>query len=206
VGRLHPKKPIRCTHSHAQTQTQTRLGIILFDHDPQGEGYIQKKRTLSRARPSFPRKLENKFSVFPEMKNHLSVVFSDGGERGIRTPGPLTRSTVFETAPFDRSGISPNEFGFGSGFECGSGMGSITLTPKLKLTPVRGERGIRTPGGLHLNGFQDRRNRPLCHLSAAKVQRFPDIKKGTGDWIYDYCDLRLTIIFQSKIVNPVNRK
>ena len=32
-----------------------------------------------------------------------------------------------------------------------------------------GERGIRTPGGLTLNGFQDRRNRPLCHLSAAKV-------------------------------------
>ena len=28
-----------------------------------------------------------------------------------------------------------------------------------------GERGIRTPGGVTLNGFQDRRNRPLCHLS-----------------------------------------
>ena len=28
-----------------------------------------------------------------------------------------------------------------------------------------GEGGIRTPGGSHLNGFQDRRNRPLCHLS-----------------------------------------
>ena len=26
------------------------------------------------------------------------------------------------------------------------------------------ERGIRTPGGLHLNGFQDRRFRPLSHL------------------------------------------
>ncbi|MDE5692487.1 MAG: hypothetical protein K2I09_01045, partial [Duncaniella sp.] len=24
---------------------------------------------------------------------------------------------------------------------------------------------IRTPGGVTLNGFQDRRNRPLCHLS-----------------------------------------
>ncbi len=30
-----------------------------------------------------------------------------------------------------------------------------------------GERGIRTPGGVTLNGFQDRRNRPLCHLSFA---------------------------------------
>lgn len=27
------------------------------------------------------------------------------------------------------------------------------------------ERGIRTPGALTPNGFQDRRNRPLCHLS-----------------------------------------
>ena len=28
-----------------------------------------------------------------------------------------------------------------------------------------GERGIRTPGDLHLNGFQDRLLRPLGHLS-----------------------------------------
>ena len=28
-----------------------------------------------------------------------------------------------------------------------------------------GRGGIRTPGGFPLNGFQDRRNRPLCHLS-----------------------------------------
>ena len=28
-----------------------------------------------------------------------------------------------------------------------------------------GERGIRTPGGVTLNGFQDHRIRPLCHLS-----------------------------------------
>jgi hypothetical protein len=33
-----------------------------------------------------------------------------------------------------------------------------------------GERGIRTPGGLTLNGFQDRRNRPLCHLSDTKIR------------------------------------
>ncbi len=29
------------------------------------------------------------------------------GESGIRTHGPVTRTTVFETAPFDHSGISP---------------------------------------------------------------------------------------------------
>ena len=33
-----------------------------------------------------------------------------------------------------------------------------------------GERGIRTPGPVTVNGFQDRRIRPLCHLSAAKVR------------------------------------
>lgn len=30
---------------------------------------------------------------------------------------------------------------------------------------IGGERGIRTPGGLPLNGFQDRRFRPLSQLS-----------------------------------------
>ena len=33
-----------------------------------------------------------------------------------------------------------------------------------------GERGIRTPGPVTVNGFQDRRIRPLCHLSMAKIQ------------------------------------
>jgi hypothetical protein len=32
-----------------------------------------------------------------------------------------------------------------------------------------GERGIRTPGPVTVNGFQDRRIRPLCHLSAANI-------------------------------------
>ena len=33
---------------------------------------------------------------------------------------------------------------------------------------VCGKRGIRTPGTSRFNGFQDRRNRPLCHLSGDK--------------------------------------
>ena len=32
-----------------------------------------------------------------------------------------------------------------------------------------GERGIRTPGGVTLNGFQDRRIRPLCHFSKKEL-------------------------------------
>ena len=31
-----------------------------------------------------------------------------------------------------------------------------------------GEGGIRTPGPLTVNGFQDRRIRPLCHLSVRR--------------------------------------
>src|SRR5690606_27459253 len=34
------------------------------------------------------------------------------------------------------------------------------------------ESGIRTPEPVTVNGFQDRRIRPLCQLSAAKVQIF----------------------------------
>ena len=35
---------------------------------------------------------------------------------------------------------------------------------------IGGERGIRTPGPVTVNSFQDCRNRPLCQLSAAKVR------------------------------------
>ena len=35
----------------------------------------------------------------------------------------------------------------------------------FELQFVCGERGIRTPGPVKINGFQDRRIRPLCHLS-----------------------------------------
>ena len=35
----------------------------------------------------------------------------------------------------------------------------------LIYTLYCGETGIRTPGTSRFNGFQDRRNRPLCHLS-----------------------------------------
>ncbi len=36
---------------------------------------------------------------------------------------------------------------------------------------LSGEGGIRTPGASQLNGFQDRRNRPLCHLSGHKSRK-----------------------------------
>ena len=56
-------------------------------------------------------------------------------------------------------------------------QGAFFITPdeiykqkrKSFLTSFCGERGIRTPGGVTLNGFQDRRNRPLCHLSSVNA-------------------------------------
>ena len=34
---------------------------------------------------------------------------------------------------------------------------------------ISGERGIRTPGASQHDGFQDRCNRPLYHLSSARI-------------------------------------
>ena len=47
----------------------------------------------------------------------------------------------------------------------------ITVKKSRRIRVLRdflilsGERGIRTTGSSHFNGFQDRRDRPLCHLS-----------------------------------------
>ena len=43
-----------------------------------------------------------------------------------------------------------------------------------------GEGGIRTPGTFQFNGFQDRRIRPLCHLSVNPTQN-PVLKVGKTD-------------------------
>ena len=82
-------------------------------------------------------------------------------------PWNAKRSTVFETAPIDHSGIFP--------------------WSKIKATGVAsscGDRGIRTPEAFRLNGFQDRRYRPLSHISAAKVQLFTFIQRISRKKIY----------------------
>ena len=49
--------------------------------------------------------------------------------------------------------------------------GTNTKKPEDFHLPVLfcGEGGIRTPGSSQINGFQDRRNRPLCHLSKSSA-------------------------------------
>ena len=53
-----------------------------------------------------------------------------------------------------------------------------------------GERGIRTPGPLTVNGFQDRRIRPLCHLSAANVVSYREMFKKTAPFLLLHVSLQ----------------
>jgi hypothetical protein len=45
--------------------------------------------------------------AFPIRNSKFEILNKFGGEAGIRTLGGLTTTTVFETAPFNRSGTSP---------------------------------------------------------------------------------------------------
>ena len=76
----------------------------------------------------------------------------NGGEGGIRTHGPLARSTVFETAPFDHSGTSPCSY---------SACQKNLLSAYLGLRPAeRMGFGVRSAA---LRALRDE----LCSLVAA---------------------------------------
>ncbi len=68
--------------------------------------HIWRRGRDSNPRWSYP---HTRFpSVLLRPLGHLSQIFQiTGGEEGIRTLGPRERSTVFETAPIDHSGTSP---------------------------------------------------------------------------------------------------
>ena len=51
--------------------------------------------------------LENNEKILPWERAENGLCGEFGGETGIRTLGGVAPTTVFETAPFDRSGISP---------------------------------------------------------------------------------------------------
>ena len=81
---------------------------------------------------------------------------------GFEPPDPL-RDQRFSRPPHSTALASLR-----SGSEFVFGVKCVHSLSNSNSHHLRGERGIRTPGGLHLNGFQDRRNRPLCHLSGGK--------------------------------------
>ena len=47
-----------------------------------------------------------------------------------------------------------------------------TKTPELFVQVFSGGTGIRTPGPVTVNSFQDCRNRPLCHSSSKMISHF----------------------------------
>ena len=78
--------------------------------------------------------------------------------------------------------IGERDFFFESAYAMTNPWGAHTLLLKhnksnRKVALACGERGIRTPGTSQYVGFQDRCNRPLCHLSNVtkyrlRVQRY----------------------------------
>ena len=71
---------------------------------PKPSGGDERTRT---ADPLVANEVLSQLSYIP---TYLYPDLANGGERGIRTPGALAHSTVFETAPFNRSGISPRVY------------------------------------------------------------------------------------------------
>ena len=69
-------------------------------------------------------------------------------------------------------------------FGCKNGCKSHNY---LIYTLYCGERGIRTPGTSQYNGFQDRRDRPLCHLSKTSCREVLSFKS----------DAKVQLIFES---------
>ena len=61
----------------------------------------------------------------------------------------------------------------------------VQITSDLHPFFFSGERGIRTPGTSQFNGFQDRRNRPLCHLSMVNFTPFEAHPQGRVEGLTD---------------------
>ena len=71
-----------------------------------------------------------------------------GGEGGIRTHGTVTRTTVFETVPFDHSGTSPRRASLAAP--------AVERKPRNRaLAPRRSGTGPQNPAGFSLTA-----NRP----------------------------------------------
>jgi hypothetical protein len=52
---------------------------------------------------------------------------------------------------------------------------------------ISGELGIRTPGPVTVNSFQDCRNRPLCQLSGCKIIVWQAIYQKKNGFIRNLC-------------------
>ncbi len=103
---------VRCTSRSSETLPQARDERQRRLRIRDSELACAMRKTLFRNPPSTPDERSE-----------------DGGEGGIRTLGPLARSTVFETAPFDHSGTSPFSY--------------LDLHKTEPSTPSERQRGLR---------------------------------------------------------------
>ena len=98
-------------------------------------------------------------------------MMAGGGERGIRTlDGTFAPYSLSRRAPSASSAISPKNF-------------SKIFYIKLRSNFIGGGSRIRTHGGVTLNGFQDRRFRPLSHPSIFAINYTFTIPVGYGQYL-----------------------
>ena len=83
---------------------QRPVGFMKNERMKARNGGDERTRT---AGPLVANEVLSQLSYIPTVFRYYQ---KNGGERGIRTPGALAHSTVFETAPFNRSGISPRAY------------------------------------------------------------------------------------------------
>ena len=99
---------------------------------------------------------------------------------------PFRGIHAFQACLFNHSSTSPYNYQLEKKL-------SIKTESSKKLLSS-GETGIRTPGTSQYNGFQDRRNRPLCHLSKTSLSEVLFVKSGAKVRIY----FKLTRVFTKK--------
>ena len=108
------------------------------------------------------------FSQKKKQAFDLQVLASSCGEKGIRTLG--TQSVQRFSRP-PRSTTPASLLTSTSDGLTKRRRLSVALAETEGFEPPK-PFGLRTPEAFRLNGFQDRRYRPLSHISAAKVQHF----------------------------------
>ena len=131
-----------------------------------------------------------KSGCFEKSRQPLSNIFLTTNKKAERTRFelviPFRSIHAFQACLFNHSSTSPYNYQLEKKL-------SIKTESSKKLLSS-GETGIRTPGTSQYNGFQDRRNRPLCHLSKTSLSEVLFVKSGAKVRIY----FKLTRVFTKK--------
>ncbi len=98
---------MRYVYTQSDTLDKREFVNLVFDNNLYYQDGIYRTPTMMRIFTSNALKMKEKGYLVYEKKEGFSDKTPSSGERGIRTLGTVTCSTVFETAPFDHSGTSP---------------------------------------------------------------------------------------------------